>query len=57
MLARLAAVGPCTNHEECEAVCPKGISVAFIARMNADYLKASLTAGRRSSGAGDSAGG
>ena len=34
--------GNCTNHGECEAVCPKGISIDFIARMNRDYLKASL---------------
>jgi succinate dehydrogenase / fumarate reductase iron-sulfur subunit len=49
--------GSCTNHEECEAVCPKGISVQFIARLNADYLKASVTKGRRVPTAGDSAGG
>ncbi len=35
--------GSCTNHKECEAACPKEISVAFIARMNRDYIKASLT--------------
>ncbi len=29
--------GNCTNQYECEAVCPKGISVNFISRMNADY--------------------
>jgi succinate dehydrogenase / fumarate reductase iron-sulfur subunit len=32
--------GGCTNHNECEAACPKGISTAFIARLNRDYLKA-----------------
>ena len=32
--------GACTNVAECEAVCPKGISVEVIARMNKDYLKA-----------------
>jgi succinate dehydrogenase / fumarate reductase iron-sulfur subunit len=32
--------GSCTNYTECEAVCPKGISVNFIAMMNRDYLKA-----------------
>ncbi|MCB1303742.1 MAG: succinate dehydrogenase/fumarate reductase iron-sulfur subunit [Leptospiraceae bacterium] len=31
--------GNCTNQYECEAVCPKGISVNFISRMNADYRK------------------
>jgi succinate dehydrogenase / fumarate reductase iron-sulfur subunit len=35
--------GSCTNQYECEAVCPKGISVKFIAQMNRDYLRASLS--------------
>jgi succinate dehydrogenase / fumarate reductase iron-sulfur subunit len=35
--------GNCTMHRECEAVCPKEISVSFIARMNREYLWASLT--------------
>ncbi len=35
--------GDCSNHFECEAACPKNISVEFIARMNRDYLKSSLT--------------
>ena len=34
--------GTCTNHFECEAACPKSISVRFIARMNRDYLVATL---------------
>jgi succinate dehydrogenase / fumarate reductase iron-sulfur subunit len=34
--------GNCTNQRECEAVCPKSISVDFIARMNRDYLSASF---------------
>jgi len=32
--------GSCTNMGECEAACPKGISIDFIAQMNRDYLKA-----------------
>ncbi|RMH15361.1 MAG: succinate dehydrogenase/fumarate reductase iron-sulfur subunit [Acidobacteria bacterium] len=36
------AFGSCTNHRECEAVCPKGIAITTIARMNRDYLKARL---------------
>ena len=32
--------GSCTNMGECEAACPKGISIDFIAMMNRDYLKA-----------------
>ena len=35
--------GNCTNQYECEAACPKGIGVDFIARMNRDYLSAGLT--------------
>jgi len=35
--------GGCSNHYECEAACPKSISVAFISRMNRDYVKAALT--------------
>ena len=34
--------GGCTNHGECEHSCPKGISLEFIARMNRDFVKASL---------------
>ncbi len=34
--------GSCSNHGECEAVCPKGISIDFIARLNRDFVKASL---------------
>ena len=34
--------GACTNEFECSAACPKGISVAHIARMNRDYLAASV---------------
>jgi succinate dehydrogenase / fumarate reductase iron-sulfur subunit len=35
--------GNCTMHRECEAVCPKEISVNFIARMNREYLVGSFT--------------
>jgi succinate dehydrogenase / fumarate reductase iron-sulfur subunit len=45
--------GGCTNHGECEAACPKGIQVDHIARLNRDYLKASLTHGRRSARNGE----
>jgi succinate dehydrogenase / fumarate reductase, iron-sulfur subunit len=34
--------GSCTNMGECEAACPKGISIDFIAMMNRDYLKAKV---------------
>jgi succinate dehydrogenase / fumarate reductase iron-sulfur subunit len=35
--------GTCTNHRECEAACPKEISIQFIAKMNREYLLATLT--------------
>ena len=35
--------GSCTNIGECQAVCPKGISLEVIATMNRDYLRASWT--------------
>lgn len=34
--------GNCTNTFECQAVCPKEISVSFIAQMNRELLKAKL---------------
>jgi succinate dehydrogenase / fumarate reductase iron-sulfur subunit len=34
--------GSCTNYGECEAVCPKEISLEFIARLNRDWLAARL---------------
>jgi succinate dehydrogenase / fumarate reductase iron-sulfur subunit len=37
--------GSCTNHGSCEAACPKGISIDFIARLNRDLLRASLGKG------------
>jgi succinate dehydrogenase / fumarate reductase, iron-sulfur subunit len=44
--------GSCTNHGECEAACPKEISLDFIALMNRDYVKAQIKqrrlAGQRS---------
>jgi succinate dehydrogenase / fumarate reductase iron-sulfur subunit len=35
--------GACSMHRECEAVCPKEISVNFIARMNWERLRAGFT--------------
>ena len=34
--------GSCTNHGECEAACPKEISIDFIAILNRDYMKAKV---------------
>ena len=34
--------GHCTNHYDCMAACPKGISTDNIARMNREYLRASV---------------
>jgi succinate dehydrogenase / fumarate reductase iron-sulfur subunit len=36
--------GSCTSTGACEAVCPKEISITNIARMNAEYGRAGLTA-------------
>jgi succinate dehydrogenase / fumarate reductase iron-sulfur subunit len=36
------AFGSCRNYAECEANCPKEISIKFIGRMNRDYLRAIL---------------
>ena len=47
MVAQMDAegFGNCTNHKECEAVCPKAISIRNIARMNKEYYKAMLSEG------------
>jgi succinate dehydrogenase / fumarate reductase iron-sulfur subunit len=41
--AQQEGFGSCTNIGECEAVCPKGITLETIARMNRDFLRASWT--------------
>ena len=35
--------GNCTNEAECEASCPKGISISNIARMNREYTTGAIT--------------
>lgn len=35
----LEGFGNCSNHGECEAVCPQSISIEHIARMRREYLK------------------
>jgi len=47
--------GSCTNHGECESACPKGIRLENIARMNRDFLTASLVGVRSSGDGGDGA--
>ena len=37
-----AGFGNCTDYGECQAACPKGISLDFIAQMNRDYAAASF---------------
>jgi succinate dehydrogenase / fumarate reductase iron-sulfur subunit len=37
----LESFGQCTNIGECEAACPKGISLEVINRMNGDFIRAS----------------
>jgi len=45
MVAQMDAegFGSCTNHFECEAACPKEISVEWISRLYRDFMRASLT--------------
>lgn len=35
--------GDCSNYAECEAVCPKGISISAIAEMRRNYVKAAFS--------------
>ncbi len=44
--------GACTNHGECEAVCPKGIRLEFIARLNREYLRGAILARPQGGSAG-----
>lgn len=37
-----AGFGSCTNHGECEATCPKEVSMDFIAKLNRELIRASL---------------
>jgi succinate dehydrogenase / fumarate reductase, iron-sulfur subunit len=48
--------GSCTNQYECSAVCPKLISEDFIARMNRDFLAASLRTSFQAEAAGTGGG-
>ena len=36
-------LGPCTNQNECEAVCPKEIRVSMIGKMNREFLRATVS--------------
>jgi succinate dehydrogenase / fumarate reductase iron-sulfur subunit len=40
--------GSCSFHGECEAVCPKGISIDFISLMNGEFIRASRVGTRES---------
>ena len=44
MVAQMDAegFGACSNHGECAAVCPKGIDLSFIARLNRDLVSATI---------------
>ena len=42
----LEGFGHCTLYGECQEACPKAISIDTITRMNRDYIRSSLTAGR-----------
>lgn len=34
--------GGCTNHRECEATCPKNVSINFIARLNRELIRSAI---------------
>lgn len=38
--------GNCSNHYECQSVCPKGIKVQFIAKLNREFIKAQIKSRR-----------
>ena len=42
--------GNCTNYGECQAVCPKGNTLDFIAQLNRDYAVAKAKTFFRSTG-------
>jgi succinate dehydrogenase / fumarate reductase iron-sulfur subunit len=42
----LEGFGHCTLYGECQEACPKEISIDTITRMNRDFIRASLAAGR-----------
>jgi succinate dehydrogenase / fumarate reductase iron-sulfur subunit len=42
--------GNCTNYGECQAACPKGISLDFIAQLNRDYAVAKVKSVFKSTG-------
>jgi len=48
MVAAMANLdfGSCANHGECEAVCPKGIPLEFIAGLNRDLIRAAFRSRR-----------
>ena len=37
--------GSCRNYAECQASCPKNISIKYIGRMNKDYIHATIHGG------------
>jgi succinate dehydrogenase / fumarate reductase iron-sulfur subunit len=47
-----AGFGNCTNYFECEAVCPKEISVRFVALLNREYLRTINHLGRKKAAGG-----
>ena len=58
MVARMdqEGFGNCTNYYECEAACPKEISVGFIAQLNREYLRAGFKLDEREMSLADGGG-
>ena len=42
LLSGIVYFGSCTNHGECESVCPMEISTKLISKMNREYLRSTL---------------
>jgi succinate dehydrogenase / fumarate reductase iron-sulfur subunit len=38
-----AGFGNCSNHGECQAACPKGLTLNYIAQMNRQFLFSALS--------------
>jgi len=45
--------GNCSNHYECRAVCPKGVTISFIAKLNREFMKTIVLSSEHGPGTGN----
>jgi len=45
--AKALGFGNCTNHKECEVECPKAVKITNIARLNREFIKATVVSNER----------